>query len=1608
MKQIGRKSLALLTALVMAATLCILPAAAEETDLVGNGTVEEPYQITGSGGNLQAIGTLFAGQAPDHPIYMQVAENFTLTNNLQIPVGFDVVLDFAGKTITYQSASMFSNYGTLTVNAEGNQGGINCPKGCIVNYGDLTVNGGTYVTTLNTSGTALLNNSDGAVMVIKDAEVNAAFYAVANSGGTVTIDGGTFQSTACNHNGKFAYTITNQGGELYFNDGEVEGVQGALAIANGYSEIRGGTFTTVACSTGTADNCKNGATAHYAVYIAGEFGEVETRIYGGTFTSASKVAINVGNDNAGGDGGIRADASAFIYGGTFIGGGNEALYSAVNTGNPSIQGGTFNSDVSGYVADGYVCAEKGGSYTVGAKPPEVLVEGTSTATAVYANGISILVKKDSGTAYLYDADGVEKLSDKPITGSTTIYGGGKNTDVEGDTNIVVDDVTVGYIYGGGYSDGTHSANVGGDTHVSVKGKVIAKTYGGGKAEGKNGAAQANVAGTAYSINPSMVDKPDSGFTQAGHTIYGGGSAMSINNSAQADVGAVVLKSGGPIYAIRGGGTATGKDGKTATADCGAISIQVEGGDVREIYSAGHAVNADAVANAASVKLVTTDTEAMIVYGGGTADGGKADVAGKIDIDMTRPYLYGYVYGGGDAGKGGSANVGDVNLKLNDSKIPAEEQWGDVVSAAIYGGGEASAAGSSAVAGRVHMTVTGGTIAGNFRAGGNASSGGNAAAGDSTITIGGTAGSVLDEVTYYPCFYPQEKDNAVVPLQPKTASLILNGDLTVSELCYFDIVDLAGHKLEVQDLYTPDTKVSDSSQGKTGVLDSKAVAQVGYLAYGTMADAVEAVAEGGTIQMLPGTHNEPVVLPPKTLTLVGAPDHTSTLTGGISTGTADYKGVSFTIDGLAFRSEGIEIVGWTQSTGLDQMTGLTIKSCSFQDIDSGLYGVHINNGDNAISNLTLQDNTFTDIGYASGAENGGVYATCCGELTITGNTFTRMGFNGLTLFGKDSHGSAASKITITGNTFDQWGKHLENGIPTGRAMRLSSFTVPADMTQNKFICTDIPEEYIKLTDSEDHAPDLKLCYWNGENPSSQGFKLIVPEGTALMPYYVGAGMSGTDRSDYTPSSGSSGSTSPSKPTVDTETKTEGDVKTETVTETVKNKDGSTTTNVTEKAENTATGETTETKATETVAKDGSVTKEEVKTTTAADGTKTEEKNVAISDKATGTETTAQVVTDGTGRTVATAKTEAKPEAAVKDGAATAAVDQKAAEKLVEQAKTAAEAAKDADRVEAAVVLTAQVPEHETVTAVSVEVPKTAVESLAKETAAAVVVSTPIADVTLPNSALESLAGQKGETVAVKAEKTEDGGVKVSVTVGDQAVETVRGGLKASLPAEEAAPGTVAVLVHADGTEEIIRKSVVTGDTAVVPLDGSATIKLVDNGKNFPDTADHWAGEAVEFVTARGLFQGVSDDSFAPGAEMTRGMLVTVLNRLENEPETEGTLAFPDVTGDAYYAGAVAWAAEMGIVTGTGAGFDPEAPITRQTLATILYRYLGTQGADLSVRGDLSAYADGDAVDGWAQEAIAYAVGAGLMTGKDGQALDPAGTATRAEVAIVLQRMVEGMA
>lgn len=174
------------------------------------------------------------------------------------------------------------------------------------------------------------------------------------------------------------------------------------------------------------------------------------------------------------------------------------------------------------------------------------------------------------------------------------------------------------------------------------------------------------------------------------------------------------------------------------------------------------------------------------------------------------------------------------------------------------------------------------------------------------------------------------------------------------------------------------------------------------------------------------------------------------------------------------------------------------------------------------------------------------------------------------------------------------------------------------------------------------------------------------------------------------------------------------------------------------------------------------------------------------------------------------------------------------------------------------------------------------------------------------------------------------------------------------------------------------------------------------------ADDWFYSAVQYAYGSGMMSGTSSDLFSPNVTTTRGMIVTILYRLENRPAVTSA-PFLDVPASQYYADAVAWASEKGIVSGYGDGlFGPNDTITREQMASILYRYAKYKGYDMDGSADLSGYADTRSVSAYAITAMRWANANNLITGTSSSTLSPTGSATRAQVASILMRFCENIA
>ena len=263
----------------------------------------------------------------------------------------------------------------------------------------------------------------------------------------------------------------------------------------------------------------------------------------------------------------------------------------------------------------------------------------------------------------------------------------------------------------------------------------------------------------------------------------------------------------------------------------------------------------------------------------------------------------------------------------------------------------------------------------------------------------------------------------------------------------------------------------------------------------------------------------------------------------------------------------------------------------------------------------------------------------------------------------------------------------------------------------------------------------------------------------------------------------------------------------------------------------------------------------------------------------------------------------------------------------------------------------------------------------------------AEVKLSASAVSS-AQQSGTAVTLpipqmQAAPNTDGAPTVVVNTGSERL------VKVEIPAVAPTPGTVVVVVHADGRQEVIKSSCPTANGVTASLPDGATVKIVDNRRDFVDVSPQYCGaDAIAFVSARELFAGTSADTFTPDAPMTRAMLVTVLARFDGADISGGTT---------WYEKGVEWA----IANGVSDGSSPERNITREQLVTMLWRYAGSPAAT----GNMFSFADEDQISGYARKAMQWAVENGIVSGFGNGRLGPQGQATRVQVAQMLKSLIE---
>ena len=242
-----------------------------------------------------------------------------------------------------------------------------------------------------------------------------------------------------------------------------------------------------------------------------------------------------------------------------------------------------------------------------------------------------------------------------------------------------------------------------------------------------------------------------------------------------------------------------------------------------------------------------------------------------------------------------------------------------------------------------------------------------------------------------------------------------------------------------------------------------------------------------------------------------------------------------------------------------------------------------------------------------------------------------------------------------------------------------------------------------------------------------------------------------------------------------------------------------------------------------------------------------------------------------------------------------------------------------------------------------------------------------------------AKKTGGYVTIPVRAVEKQEVKVSLPSGS-------GNVKVELPmTKNATAGMILVTVDKAGNEKVIKTSVATQYGIAATLDGSVTVKIVDNTIKFVDTTDHWAEDAITFTASREIFAGVGGKQFSPEDTTTRAMVWTVLARFDDADTT---------TGVHWYDAGADWAKNKSVSDGLNA----DANITREELVTMIYRYVGSP----AVSGSLANYSDAAQVSDWAENAMQWAISVGLVQGVGNNTLQPQGNATRAQLATIMQR------
>lgn len=1452
--------------------------------VAGEGTQESPYLVALSSlSSLSAYFTENAATPPAETVYLQAVENITLPEGTHIsfPEGFSIVLDFNGYTLTKTDNSTYApieNYANLSIQdtSASGSGGIAGENRCLNNYGTVKIYGGNFSTTSHAGGTAIRNSTADSVMTIYNCTVNAGAFAIFNYG-TMTVENGSFTSTSCNHYGNWAYCFSSEG-TLYFKNGSVTGVQGALSIANGYAEIYDGEFKTVVCS-----ECTNPAKSFYGLYIAGETGEVEAHVYGGTYQSAGYSAVLCGNDNTGGDGGINAKATAIIEGGTFIGAANSpALTAGKNTGDPTITGGRFSTNEVGgqtprltlqaFAAPYCSVTEEDGMWVVTPNTAEnsvAEIDGnyfttlpSAIAAAQPGDEVKLLKNLTVSEPIVIDKAITLDLNTKTLENTFTAQADASGTDRF--SLVTTADVTI--------QNGTY-ASTGDATFVDTRG--ICQSQGdltlNSLVTACNGLNVCNYApnGTLtisdcqisgdYAVgsfaDESTVKIADSALTGTTCGLYHNGSYYGLDLTATKTtiIGGPEDKEDGSGVYLSGSTTTTqangGKNQQAVFTNCeisGATGIEVKFTDL--------------TLNNCSV-VTTSDSEPTFEqYNNGSTTTGFSVVASDNTMTPDSPAP------GGKITINGSYYKGLVGLK---SLIDLED-YPDFKEATYV--------------------ITGGTFTDKP---------------DDSYLITGLVFEAEDEFAGPWTVVPAEGMSAEANVEGETSSADVGGTFvppTADGTDNGDNVSTEGSTIQVNVATgNPD---DDGNTSPNDVVSSTNVtiqgASLSSVSEATDISNVALTTDVGTLtiskdawnEITKNATNEDAVTASVTLIIEKAE-----FNGTDVNGAANLKGVTITATANGrdvFSNENTKnpiTVSVPLPAGLSNPKVYYLGSKGPELIDSQV------KGGNLVWEVThFSDYAFVDDSYAACVQNG--------SDTIFYYSL-QAAINAAQL---DDIVSLLKDVTLDGA-----GKVNNEGLLT---------IDNKDITLNGNGHTIDAQNIV--SDGDGNGPSMINIQGNAEVTIQN---LIVDGGGAakhgLNVYQASATLEGvTVKNNRWYAVAATGSTLEVNGL--TTSGNQWGIN-------VDNTSGPAALKVTNANISEASS----------VVFDKSSGSHAAPTATISGGSF---RDIVFND---GKDSAALTISGGTFITAGTA------------GAIS--VNDYLEDGLSWNPSTGT------------VYDPSDVPTRPSQPSVDDDVDDyyidTGYSKYGKVTA-------------YPGWA------EAGDTVTLTVAPNsgyELGGLTVTTSSGKSVKLSAIGNNKYTFTMPSGTISVKASFVKIDSPAPVIPS---TGFTDV--------------------SASAWYYNAVNYVVKEGIMFGTGANTFSPNATLTRGMVAQMLYAMAGKP-SQGSSSYTDVAGNAWYADAVAWVSTKGVMTGYGAGlFAPDTSVTREQLALILYNYAKLQGYDTSASSNVSAFADGASVAPWAQQAMSWAVAEGLFSGRDGNMLAPAGTATRAEIAQIFMQFCSNVA